>query len=81
MWEPFPLLKFPALQAGGQIVGTGLALLHRGETVVPAGARMGGGVTLNVTLPNYLGDKAEVARVLVDEINRNQKIGRMRFAT
>jgi hypothetical protein len=79
MWEPFPLMKFPALQTGGKITGTGLALLHRGETVVPAGRSAG--VTVNVTVNGFVGNDQDIAQRVVDTINRNQTIGRMRFAT
>lgn len=59
-----------ALASGGTITRTGVALVHRGETVMPAGSRGGGGDIYNITLPNYLGDRREVAGVIRDEMIR-----------
>jgi hypothetical protein len=53
-------------QEGGDVLRTGLALIHKGETLAPAGAGMGS-VTVNIgTL--YGGTPAEIARVLRDEL-------------
>lgn len=65
-------LKVPYMASGGHVLSSGLAFVHRGESVVPAG-RGGGGVTINVSLPNYLGSKREVAQELRAELI---KIGR-----
>jgi hypothetical protein len=58
-----------ALASGGTITKTGAALVHRGETVIPAGAR-GGGSSITINLPNYLGSEREVAEVIRTEILR-----------
>lgn len=50
---------------------TGYALLHRGEAVIPASAnRQGGGIVVNITMPNYMGEKQEVVRQIVTEMRR-----------
>lgn len=65
---------FPSFDTGGFVARSGLAYVHKGEMV----SRGGGGVTVN--LPNYLGDKNEVAQIIVDTINSQQRIGRAAFA-
>ncbi len=47
----------------------------------PVGPARGGGPTINVTVNGAVGTKEEIAATIVDTINRNQRIGGMRFAT
>lgn len=46
--------KIPHLATGGLISQTGLAVVHAGETVVPAGA---GGGNVNITINGYVSDE------------------------
>jgi hypothetical protein len=53
-------------QEGGDVLRTGLAFIHKGETLIPDGGGMAS-VTVNIgTL--YGGSPAEIARVLRDEL-------------
>lgn len=63
----FHVPQLPHLDTGGYIEQSGIAVVHKGETVVPAGR--GGGLSLQITFggPVY-GDKRKVAQELVDEI-------------
>ena len=61
--------------SGGYVPRTGLALVHAGERIVPAGASgsapraMGRNVTVNVNMPQgaYIGSAADIVR----ELNRS----------
>lgn len=61
----------PMLQSGGFITKSGLAYLHRGENVIPAGG--GGAKQINFHFPNYVGSQQELAYMLRAEL---AKIGR-----
>lgn len=58
----------PHLSSGGTIAQTGLAVVHQGEIVLPAG---GSGVTIN--FPNYLGSKAELVEAIHDGLLRKRR--------
>ena len=68
-------IKVPQLAGGGSILQSGLAVVHKGETITPArpAGRGGGNVTNNFNFPNYVGSKAELAQMLRTEL---VKIGR-----
>lgn len=57
---------------GGFVVKEGLAVIHKGETIVPAGR--GSGATYNITFPNYVGDKRELIQVVYDGLLRKQQL-------
>lgn len=61
----------PELQGGGFITRSGLAVVHAGETVAPAGAR--GGVTVVVNVAGSIHDKQDLARTIRDEFVRLQR--------
>jgi len=73
--------KISRLFGGGQfgipeVPRTGTYLLHRGEQVVPAGARMGGGITVNINGGMYLSERAaeEIGNMIVNKLKRNLRI-------
>ena len=57
----------PYLAEGGTIAQTGVAVVHKGETVVPAG-QSGGGHTFN--FPNYVGSKSDLMKVVSDAMRQ-----------
>ncbi len=62
-----PHVNPPQAAMGGFVARSGLAVIHRGETLVPAG--MGSGVTVNVT--GWVGDEASLVRKLEQALNRS----------
>jgi hypothetical protein len=48
-------LQIPSFQTGGIMPHTGLAMLHKGETITPAG-QGGNGVTININNPSVRND-------------------------
>ncbi len=59
-------INMPHLASGGLITRTGVALVHKGETVVPA--KVGAGVVNNYySFPNYVGSKQELIAILRNE--------------
>ena len=60
--------SIPFLDSGGTIAQTGIAVVHAGETVVPAG--QGGGITINI--PNYVGSKSDLTKVITDALRQQQ---------
>jgi hypothetical protein len=61
-------IKVPHLDTGGFITQSGIAMVHKGETVVPPGKSGGGNVYLSVSMPNYLGDKRAASVEIGTEI-------------
>lgn len=59
-------VKLPLFQSGGVVGATGMAILHRGETVLPAGHS--GGNTYVFNFPNYLGSKQELVQTIRTEL-------------
>jgi hypothetical protein len=75
----FRLLNpLPHFGAGGVMPGAygqpGLAVLHGGETVIPNGGG-GGDVHIYLSLPNYVGDKREVAQLVRTEFVKAVRSG------
>ena len=67
-----PIPHIPRLARGGSVVETGLAVVHRGETVLPEGA---GGLTVNIHAATVIGGDlnrlaAELAKPLHRELVR-----------
>ena len=59
-------LNIPSFQTGGIMPHTGLAMLHKGETVTPEGGS--GGITINIE--NVYGtDPDEMAEALQEKLN------------
>jgi hypothetical protein len=71
----------PGLDVGGLILQSGIAMVHKGETVVPAGAGGGGGVTNNYfTFAGAVGDKAAIQRWVVEAVVQANRTGTLRAA-
>jgi len=51
----------PYLDVGGSVLQTGIAVVHRGETVIPAGRGAGGAVTVRF---DFTGADQEFARMV-----------------
>lgn len=69
-------IKVPGLKDGGAVLRTGLAVVHRGETFSGVGqtASAGGSrgaapIVINLSMPNYLGDRRQVVEELRTELN------------
>jgi len=60
-----PHLNPPQAQTGGFVARSGLAVIHRGENIVPAG--MGG---VNITINGWVGNDQQLARKIRDELNK-----------
>ena len=54
--NPPDIPHIPMLAEGGRIAQTGIAVVHKGETVLPAGA----GTVNNFYFPQYVGSKTEL---------------------
>ncbi len=74
---------FPSFQSGGLVPETGLALLHKGERVIPTNRVNQGGaeITLNITNNIEVADREELERILnqnninlVEEVKRQISI-------
>ncbi len=61
--------QIPSFQGGGTMAYTGLALLHKGETVTPAGQAQGPTVVVNIG--TYVGDASTLSRMLAHELRIN----------
>jgi len=70
-WGGVSLPDIPMLAQGGRIAETGIAVVHKGETVVPPGR--GGDINVTINAPNYVGSKDEFMRVAVAELARYAK--------
>lgn len=79
-WLP-NLPTIPKLQEGGTIRETGVAVVHKGETVVPAGqGGFGGNITVNLYNPSIMSDNVteltrRIARELQTEMRRRTSYG------
>jgi hypothetical protein len=58
--------QIPSFQGGGTMAYTGLALLHKGETVTPAGQAQIPSVVVNIG--TYVGDASTLSRMLAHEL-------------
>jgi hypothetical protein len=67
------LAQVPHLATGGHILSSGLAFLHRGETVVPASG--GGGVSVTVNVNGHVGSAQALAETIRKELTLMQKRG------
>lgn len=73
----FAIPKIPTLASGGYVESSGLAMIHRGEHVVPArtspigagGAGGAGGTAVNMTV-NIYGPSRAMADQFIDEVSR-----------
>jgi hypothetical protein len=75
--------NIPHLASGGIVTSPTLALIgERGpEAVIPLGsAGIGGGLTVNVSIPNYVGDKRELTDLIVATIVQANRNGTLKFA-
>lgn len=68
-------IHIPKAATGGYVAGTGLAIIHKGETIIPAGKGGGPGVTVNVNV-NGTADAA-FARMLGDQLALQLRGGRL----
>lgn len=80
-FRPGGVQGIPELASGGEILQSGIAVVHKNETVVPAG-KTGGGQTVNlvVNMPNYLGNRREAAKELLDELASMSRDGGALFS-
>lgn len=66
----FEVPQIPHLDIGGAIMQSGIAVVHRGEHVIPAGGSlMGSGTTVNVTVNGFVGNEQQLATQIVGMIN------------
>ncbi|MEK7112449.1 MAG: hypothetical protein AAB875_03915, partial [Patescibacteria group bacterium] len=65
---------FPGFQHGGRVTRTGLALVHEGEAVMPAGGQ--GGIVVRFG-DVYVAGGAEGAKAFMQEVERRIKTGRL----
>lgn len=71
-------MKAMGYQKGGIVRQTGLAYVHKGETVIPANENMGG-VVINFTEPIFF-DREDTMNRFVDKIRKSlQRQDRLRF--
>ncbi len=63
-------INVPHAATGGYVAQTGLAVIHRGENVVPAGGGMMGGANVSVTVNGFVGNEAQLATQIVGMINK-----------
>jgi hypothetical protein len=64
-------LGIPAAQKGGSVTKTGLALVHKGETIIPQGGNSFGNITTNVHIHGGISselDLKDVTRKISDSI-------------
>lgn len=59
-----------ALASGGTITRTGVALVHRGETVLPAGSGTRTSPVVNLTVNGWVGNSDELANRMRNELAR-----------
>ena len=64
---------FPSFATGGVMPHDGFAMLHAGETITPSGE--GGGGDMHFHFPNYVGDRAEMEKMIRDGLHRLQDRG------
>lgn len=69
------------LFGGGQfgipmVPRTGMYMLHRGERITPAGAGMGGGITVQILGGTYLSETVaeEIGDLIIEKLKRNYRI-------
>jgi hypothetical protein len=72
---PFALPDIPHLDTGGFVIGTGVAVVHKGERVLPAGRAGAGNTYLNVTVPGLIGSRQELAVAIVRLLQQHADIG------
>ena len=70
----FNIPKIPYLASGGYVESSGFAMIHRGETVIPArtspiGGTGAGGTAVNMTV-NIYGPSRQMADQFIDEVSR-----------
>jgi hypothetical protein len=70
----------PQAATGGYVAAGGLAVIHSGETIVPAGG--GGRVENHFHFPSYLGNTSDVERWMIEALRRANRRGVLpEFAT
>ena len=70
-------LRIPTLHTGGMVPGPGgqnvVAMLQAGETIVPRGARPGGGIT--IVVQGSVITERDLGRVIADQLRNNRLLG------
>ncbi len=73
--------NIPRLEQGGEVLQTGLAVVHKGERFsgtrneFPIGQPGGGDTYITVNMPNYVGDKREMMQVIKAELAKDARRG------
>ncbi len=69
-------VKIPKLDAGGSVLQTGLAVVHRGEFVTSAGGRgPGGGMTVHLHVAGSVISERDLVRTVRDGLARERRLG------
>jgi phage-related protein len=71
--SPWEIYNLPHAASGGYVQDSGLAVIHKGETITPAG---GGGSTYVFQMPNYIGDRREIEDFIRSSLNRQLRQGK-----
>ncbi|HEX7277778.1 MAG TPA: hypothetical protein VF244_10430 [Acidimicrobiales bacterium] len=69
-------IKLPRLDVGGSVLQTGVAVVHRGEHVIPQGSAMaGGGTTVHVHVAGSVMTERDIVRAVRDGLARDSRLG------
>lgn len=71
--------NIPYLDVGGRVLETGIAVVHRGEHVIPSGAAMAGGNNYTINIHGVLGNPRETGRLVVESIKAYERANTARW--